>query len=63
MSQTTTVAIDGNEAAARVAHRLSKVIAIYPLRQMQGSMGLERCPDPAAFERGNYARVLQSWRP
>jgi len=33
------------------------------LRQMQGSMGLERCPDPAAFERGNYARVLQSWRP
>ena len=32
------------------------------LRQMQGSMGLARCPDPAAFERGNYARVLQSWR-
>jgi dihydroorotate dehydrogenase (fumarate) len=33
------------------------------LRQMQGSMSLEHCPDPAAFERGNYARVLQSWRP
>jgi dihydroorotate dehydrogenase (fumarate) len=33
------------------------------LRQMQGSMSLERCPDPAAFERGNYMRVLQSWRP
>jgi dihydroorotate dehydrogenase (fumarate) len=33
------------------------------LRQMQGSMGLDRCPDPAAFERANYARVLQSWRP
>jgi dihydroorotate dehydrogenase (fumarate) len=32
------------------------------LRQMQGSMGLDRCPDPAAFVRGNYARVLQSWR-
>src|SRR5438445_7205823 len=25
------VAIDGNEAAARVAHRLSEVIAIYPI--------------------------------
>jgi dihydroorotate dehydrogenase (fumarate) len=33
------------------------------LRQMQGSMSLERCPDPAAFERTNYMRVLQSWRP
>jgi len=33
------------------------------LRQMQGSMSLRRCPDPAAFERGNYVRVLQSWRP
>ena len=25
------VVIDGNEAAARVAHRLSEVIAIYPI--------------------------------
>jgi dihydroorotate dehydrogenase (fumarate) len=33
------------------------------LRQMQGSMNLTRCPDPAAFERANYMRVLQSWRP
>jgi dihydroorotate dehydrogenase (fumarate) len=32
------------------------------LRQMQGSMNLTRCPDPAAFERANYVRVLQSWR-
>jgi len=32
------------------------------LEQMQGSMSLERCPDPAAFERANYMRVLQSWR-
>lgn len=31
------------------------------LRQMQGSMNLARCPDPAAFERGNYIRVLQGW--
>jgi dihydroorotate dehydrogenase (fumarate) len=31
------------------------------LAQMQGSMGLDRCPDPRAFERGNYIRTLQSW--
>lgn len=31
--------------------------------QMRGSMSLERCPDPHAFERGNYLRILQSWQP
>ena len=25
-------------------------------------MNLERCPDPAAFERANYIRILQAWR-
>jgi len=33
------------------------------VRLMQGSMSLMRCPDPHAFERANYMRVLQSWRP
>ena len=32
------------------------------LQQAQGSMSHQRVPDPSAFERGNYARVLQSWR-
>jgi dihydroorotate dehydrogenase (fumarate) len=32
------------------------------LAQARGSMNLARCPDPSAFERGNYMRVLQSWR-
>ncbi|MDR7522505.1 MAG: dihydroorotate dehydrogenase-like protein [Armatimonadota bacterium] len=32
------------------------------LAQMRGSMSLSRCPDPAAFERSNYIRVLQGWR-
>lgn len=31
--------------------------------QMRGSMSLDRCPDPAAFERGNYIKLLQTWRP
>jgi dihydroorotate dehydrogenase (fumarate) len=35
----------------------------HSLRQMQGSMNLSRCPDPTTFERANYMRVLQSWRP
>jgi dihydroorotate dehydrogenase (fumarate) len=30
--------------------------------QMCGSMSLSRCPNPEAFERGNYVRILQSWR-
>lgn len=32
------------------------------VRLMQGCMSLVRCPDPHAFERANYMRVLQSWR-
>ncbi len=32
------------------------------LRQMQGSMSLEKCPDPKAFERANYMHILQSWQ-
>lgn len=31
------------------------------LRQMIGSMSLLKCPDPRAFIRGNYMRVLQTW--
>lgn len=30
--------------------------------QLRGAMNLRRCPDPAAFERANYIRILQSWR-
>lgn len=33
------------------------------LSEMHGCMNLVRCPDPAAFERGNYMRILQNWRP
>ena len=32
------------------------------LAQLRGSLNLARCPDPAAFERGNYVRLLQRWR-
>ena len=33
------------------------------VRQAQGSLSLLRSPDPEAFERGNYMRILQTWRP
>jgi dihydroorotate dehydrogenase (fumarate) len=33
------------------------------LEQMCGSMNLARCPDPAAFERLNYVRLLMGWTP
>lgn len=32
------------------------------LQQMRGSMDLSRTPDPKAFERANYMRVLQTYR-
>ena len=32
------------------------------MEQLRGAMNLQRCPDPAAFERANYIRILQSWR-
>jgi dihydroorotate dehydrogenase (fumarate) len=30
--------------------------------QVRGALNLGRCPDPAAHERANYIRILQSWR-
>ena len=30
--------------------------------QMQGSMSQRNVAEPAAFERANYVKVLQSWR-
>lgn len=32
------------------------------LQQMRGNMSLAHCPDPNAFSRANYMRILQSWR-
>ncbi len=30
--------------------------------QVRGAMNHSRCPDPSAFERANYIRILQSWK-
>lgn len=31
------------------------------LEQLRGSLNLRTCPDPSAFERANYLKILQSW--
>ncbi|RMF69940.1 MAG: dihydroorotate dehydrogenase-like protein, partial [Calditrichaeota bacterium] len=33
------------------------------VKQMQGSMSQEKCPDPSAFERAQYMKMLQSYKP
>ena len=30
--------------------------------EFRGAMNLARCPDPGAYERANYQKILQSWR-
>jgi dihydroorotate dehydrogenase (fumarate) len=30
--------------------------------QMRGALSLQKCPDPAAFERANYLKILQVWK-
>jgi dihydroorotate dehydrogenase (fumarate) len=32
------------------------------VRQLQGSMSQQNVAEPAAFERANYMKVLQSWQ-
>jgi dihydroorotate dehydrogenase (fumarate) len=32
------------------------------LSEIRGAMNLHHCPDPAAFERANYQKILQSWK-
>jgi dihydroorotate dehydrogenase (fumarate) len=33
------------------------------LSQAKGVLSTAKCPDPAAYARGNYLKTLQSWRP
>ena len=32
------------------------------INELRGALNLKRCPDPAAHERANYIRILQSLR-
>lgn len=50
------------EIRTNVAHWLEEH-EYESLAQAHGSMGLARCPDPHAYERGNYMRILLTWQP
>ena len=55
----------GPPALARLVRGFSEWAADHEygsIAQMRGSMSLSRSPDPEAFERGNYMKILQSWR-
>jgi dihydroorotate dehydrogenase (fumarate) len=54
----------GPSALTRIKHGFEEWANLHEyesVRQMRGSMGLSRCPDPEAFERGNYVKILHSW--
>jgi dihydroorotate dehydrogenase (fumarate) len=56
---------DGPEKLARLRGELSLWLEEHEyesIDEARGSMSLLRCPDPKAFERANYMRILQSWR-
>ncbi len=44
-----------------LARRLEE-LGYSSLQEMRGCMNLARCPDTSAYERGNYLRMLASWR-
>ncbi len=62
-----------SELLQRGVHRIGEIIEALTawmeaheyesVRQMQGSMSQQHVAEPTAFERANYMKVLQSWRP
>jgi dihydroorotate dehydrogenase (fumarate) len=56
--------LNGIEHLADVRNELSAWLEEHEyesLEQARGSMNLLKCPDPKAFERGNYMEILQGW--
>jgi len=56
----------GPQRIAKVLARMSEWMEAHEyesVAQMQGSMSQQSVAEPAAFERANYMKVLQSWRP
>jgi len=57
--------LHGPSHLAKIRRELSHWLEVREyesLEQAQGSMSLLRCPDPEAFERGNYMKILQTWK-
>ncbi len=56
---------NGPQHLAKLRTGLARIVeerGYASLSEMRGCMSLARCPDPTAFARGNYMRILQSWR-
>lgn len=56
---------NGPETIARLRDGLAQWLEEHEyesLEQMLGSMSLVRTPDPQAYTRGNYMKILQSWK-
>jgi len=56
---------NGPQHLAKLRAGLARIVeerGYASLAEMHGCMNLSRCPDPTAFARGNYMRILQSWR-
>ncbi len=55
----------GPRRLEQLRKELSEWLQIYEyesVQQLRGSLSLNRCPNPKAFERANYMHILQSWR-
>lgn len=56
---------DGPQQVAVIVDGMRSWLAAHEyesLEQARGSMSLRTSPDPSAFERGNYMKILRSWR-
>ena len=67
------VTMMASELLQRGVHRIGQVLnelvtwlkdhEYESVAQMIGAMSQQHCPEPAAFERANYMKMLQSYRP
>lgn len=56
----------GPEYLRRLVNEVAQWLEVHEyesLEQMRGSMNLQGCPDPKAYERANYMLVLHGWHP
>ena len=56
---------EGPDIIRRLLDGLTQWMTVHEyeqLSQMRGALNLARCPNPTAYERGNYLQILQSWR-
>ncbi len=56
---------DGPDRLGTITEELKAWMAKFEynsVSEMRGALSLKNCPDPEAYERGNYLRSLQLWR-